>query len=199
MPKTPAGETRAKVHAFVCERILLGEPPSVREIADEFGFRSTATVREHLDALLDAGLLEHVAGKDRGYRIPGAFVPAMVPILGHVHAGALSEALEVVDGYVSVPADLAAQSFALKVVGESMAGIEIHDGDIVLVARDVPVKSGDVVVALVGEEATIKTFTKHKNRIILRAENPEYADIIPTASDPEFRILGRVFEVRRHL
>ena len=98
MPKTPAGETRAKVHDFVCKCILLGVPPSVREVRDHFGFKSTATAREHLDALVSARVLEQDPGKDRGYRIPGGFVPGMVPILGHVHAGLLSEAIEIAEG-----------------------------------------------------------------------------------------------------
>lgn len=199
MPKTPAGETRAKVHKFVCQRILLGEPPSVREVRDEFDFKSTATVREHLDALIDAGLLHHEPGKDRGYRIPGAFVPGMIPLLGRVHAGGLTEAVEFADGYVAVDANVAASSFALSVVGESMSGREIHDGDIVIVRSDEPVNQGDVVVALVGDEATVKTFSKRNNRIVLKAENPEYEDIVPDPQGAEFKILGRVVEVRRRL
>ena len=199
MPKTPPGETRAKVHDFVCRRILAGAPPSVREVQDEFGFKSTATVREHLDALVDAGVLEQDLRRDRGYRIPGAFAAGIVPILGRVQAGSLAAAIELADGYVAVPAGLAATSFALTVVGESMAGREIHDGDIVLVERDARIKSGDVVVALLGDEATIKTYIKRANRVVLRAENPAYADIVPDPTGPECRILGRVFEVRRRL
>ncbi len=199
MPKTPPGETRAKVHDFVCKRILLGEPPSVREVRDEFGFKSTATVREHLDGLIDSGLLEQEVGKDRGYRIPGAFVPGMVPLLGRVQAGSLTEAIELAEGYIPVRAESAETSFALTVSGESMAGREINDGDIVLIQRDAPIKQGDVVVALIGDEATIKTFKQVKNRIILKAENPDYPDIVPDPGDAEFRILGRVYEVRRRL
>ena len=199
MAKTPPGETRAKVHEFVLRRILDGAPPSVREVQEEFGFRSTATVREHLDALVEAGTLEQESGRDRGYRVPGGFVPGMVPILGHVHAGSLSAAIETAEGYVPVRAALASRSFALRVAGESMADREIHDGDIVLVQRDAPIRSGDIVVALIGDEATLKTYRKIGRRIVLEAANPAYADIEPTSSGPLFRILGRVFEVRRAL
>jgi repressor LexA len=199
MPKTRAGETRAKVLDFVFTRILSGEPPSVREVSEEFGFRSTATAREHLDALVDSGELTQKPGKDRGYRIPGAFVPAMIPILGKVQAGSLNEAIESAAGYVPVDPKFAATSFALTVSGESMAGREIHDGDIIVVQTDVRVKHGDVVVALIGEEATVKTFHKDKNRIILKAENPDYEDIVPSSEAGEFKILGRVTEVRRQL
>jgi repressor LexA len=199
MPKTPPGETRARLRDFVLGRILAGAPPSVREVQDHFGFRSTATVREHLDALVAASELEQESGRDRGYRIPGGFVPGMVPIVGRVYAGALHEALESAEGYVPVRADRAARSFALRVVGESMAGREIHDGDIVLVDRDARPHSGDIVVALIGDEATIKTLRKQGRRIVLEAANPAYTDIVPDADAGEFRILGRVYEIRRTL
>ncbi|MGE0483490.1 MAG: transcriptional repressor LexA [Gammaproteobacteria bacterium] len=199
MHRTPAGETRGKVHDFVSRRILRGSPPSVREVQEAFGFRSTATARQHLDALVEAGALERDPGRDRGYRLPGACESGMAPVLGRVQAGNLTEAIELAEGYVPVDAKRAESSFALVVVGESMAGREIHDGDIVLVQRGASVKPGDVVVALVGDEATIKTFTKVGRRIVLRAENPDYADIVPTPDGPEFRILGRVYEIRRQL
>jgi len=199
MPRTPSGETRAKIHDYVCERILLGSPPSIREVQQRFGFKSTATVREHLNALVNSGALEQESGKDRGYRVPGAFVPAVVPILGQVRAGSLAEAIELADGYVAVQAEVAETTFALRVIGESMSGIDIHDGDIVLVDRASRISPGDVVVARVGDEATIKTFRRDKNRIILHAENPDFQDIVPDRSGPDFEILGRVYEVRRQL
>ena len=199
MPKTPPGETRARLRDFVLGRILGGTPPSVREVQDHFGFRSTATVREHLEALVEAGELEQESGRDRGYRIPGAFLPGMVPVLGRVHAGALNAALENAEGYVAVRAERAQRSFALRVVGESMAGREIHDGDIVLVDRDARISPGDIVVALIDDQATIKTFRKQGRRIVLEAANPAFSDIVPDPGNPDFRILGRVFEVRREL
>lgn len=199
MPKTPPGETRARVRDFVLARILVGTPPSVREVQDHFGFRSTATVREHLDALVDAGELEQHSGRDRGYRIPGAFLPGMVPILGRVQAGALNAALENAEGYVAVRAERAQRCFALRVAGESMAGREIHDGDIVLVDRDARISPGDIVVALIDDEATIKTLRKDGRRIVLEAANPAFKDIVPDPQQGEFRILGRVCEIRREV
>lgn len=199
MPKTPPGETRGKVLHFVRRRLLLGRPPSIREVQEEFGFRSSATARQHLDALVELGALLHDVGQDRGYRLPGVDIAGQIPILGHVQAGALNHAVETADGYVPVDARYVESCFALTVRGESMSGREIHDGDVVLVERDVPIRSGDVVVALVGEEATIKTYRKNGSTIILEAENPDYDNIIPSAQGPEFRLLGRVFEVRKRL
>jgi len=199
MPKTRTGETRAKLHAYVCECILRGEPPSVREVQDEFGFKSTATVREHLDGLVEAGLLERVSGKDRGYRLPGAPVPGLVPLLGRVQAGSLTEAIESADGYVPLDGRLAVDCFALTVRGESMAGREIHDGDLVLVRIGAEIRHGDVVVAMIGEDATVKTYCERRGRVVLKAENPDYEDIVPDPEGDDFRILGRVFEIRRQL
>lgn len=198
MPKTPPGATRARIREFVHARILAGAPPSVREVQEAFGFRSTATVREHLDALVDTGLLAQEPGRDRGYRIPGATPPVLIPLVGRVQAGALSLAVEDARGFVPVEPAHAAHTFALTVVGESMAGREIHDGDIVLVRTDLPVREGDVVVALVGDEATLKTFRRDGRRVVLQAANPDYADIVP-ATHADFRLLGRVVEVRRRL
>lgn len=199
MPKTRAGATRARVHAFVCQQILLGTPPSVREVQDEFGFRSSATGREHLAALVEAGALEQEPGRDRGYRLPGAFTPGMVPILGKVQAGSLTEAIEHAHGYVAIEAQHAESAFALIVAGESMSGRQIHDGDIVLVDRDARIRAGDVVVARVGDDATVKTYTKVRGQLVLKAENPDFADIIPAREGLECEILGRVYEVRRRL
>lgn len=199
MPKTPPGATRARIRDFVLTRVLAGAPPSVREVQEAFGFRSTATVREHLDALVAGGELDQESGRDRGYRLPGGFQPGLVPILGRVHAGALHEALADAQGYVAVPAERAARCFALRVAGESMAGREIHDGDIVLVERHAPLRSGDIVVALIGDEATLKTYRRVGRRVVLEAANPAYADIEPDADGAEFSILGRVIEVRRAL
>lgn len=199
MPKTPSGETRAKIHAYVCERIFNGSPPSIREVQHRFGFKSSATVREHLGALVDSGALAQESGRDRGFRVPGAFLPGVVPILGRVQAGSLVEAIELADGYVAVPAQAAQTSFALRVVGESMSGIGIYEGDIVLVDSAIEVNTGDVVVARVGEETTVKTFRRQKNRIMLCAENPDFRDIEPDPNGPDFELLGRVYEVRRNL
>ena len=199
MPKSPPGESRARVRDYVLERLLAGAPPSVREVQDAFGFRSTATAREHLDALVASGELEQDSGRDRGYRLPGGFQPGLIPILGRVHAGSLHEAVTHADGYLPVRADLAPRCFALRVAGESMAGREIHDGDLLVVERTAQARSGDIVVALVGDEATVKTLRRVGRRVLLEAANPDYADIDPASHGLDCRILGRVIEVRRAL
>src|ERR1700755_739160 len=102
MPRTPAGETRESVYRFVCERLLAGQPPTLREIQQEFGFRAVETAREHMLGLVSEGRLAKDAGSARGYRLPekpgaggGLTTPSrLVPLLGRVQAGALTTAVE---------------------------------------------------------------------------------------------------------
>ena len=97
MGRTPAGETRSKVFRFVRDRLAEGHPPTVRDVMEAFGFRSPQTAREHLDALVEDGLLEKEPGLARGLRLPGRRGEAptvLVPLLGRVPAGPLDAAIE---------------------------------------------------------------------------------------------------------
>ncbi len=199
MARTIRGVTRTKILKFMRARIRAGMSPSIREVQDAFSFRSTATVREHLAALVAAGTLAQEPGRDRGFRLPGAKPPVLIPILGRVQAGPLTEALEDPLGYIPAESALIDQAFALRVSGESMRGREIHDGDTVLVYRNALIRHGDIVVARIGDEATLKTYQIRSGRVVLKAENPDFPDIIPVMDDLTFEILGRVFEVRRSL
>jgi repressor LexA len=119
-----------------------------------------------------------------------------VPILGRVQAGALSTAVEDLEGYV--PAETTSDDlFALRVRGESMIGAGIFEGDLVLVRRQEAAHSGEIVVALVEDEATVKRLRLRNRRIELHPENPAFPVIVPPRG--ECRILGRVIEVRRAL
>lgn len=200
MGKTPPGETRDKVFRFVRERLHEGRPPTIREVQEAFGFRSPMTAREHLEGLVAEGKLAKAAGLARGYRLPEgeAGIPRMIPLLGRVPAGPLDAAIEDLEGYVPVEARRAAgELFGLRVRGDSMSGIGILAGDIVVVRRQERAEAGDVVVALVGDEATVKRWRVRRGRVELHAENPRYEPIVP---DPrELRVLGKVVEVRRYL
>jgi len=123
----------------------------------------------------------------------------LVPRLGRVQAGALSEAIEDPDGYLPV-ADMSADAelFALTVRGESMTDAGILPGDTVVVRRQETARDGEIVVALVGDEATVKRLRLQKGRVELHPENAAFAPIIPDA-EAEVRILGKVVEVRRRL
>jgi repressor LexA len=201
-PKTPPGQTRRQVLRFVRERLLAGRPPTVREVQEAFRFRSVQSAREHLEALVAAGKLVKEGGIARGYRLPSTPAlgsTALVPLLGRVQAGDLTAAIEEPDGgYLSVQIpSLDEGFFALRVRGESMTGAGILPGDVVVVRRQPTAASGEIVVALVGEEATVKRLRKVRGHAELHPANPEFAPIVPPPG--ELAILGVVIEVRRYL
>jgi repressor LexA len=200
-PKTPPGQTRGQIFVFVRERLLSGRPPTVREVQSAFGFRSVQSARAHLEALVAEGRLAKRPGKARGYRLPersGAAPPAFVPLLGQVQAGALTEAVEDPEGYLAVQGHRSAENlFGLRVRGESMVGAGILPGDLVIVRRQPSADNGDIVVALIEGEATVKRLKLKNGRVALHPENPDFQPIVP---DPDKLILlGKVIEVRRYL
>jgi repressor LexA len=201
MAYTPEGETREKVLGFVRERILAGHPPTVREVQKAFGFRAVETARRHLENLIGEGRLRRETGKARGYRLPERLgvlgPPGLIPLLGRVQAGPLTTAIQEVEGYVPVQAKEAGDLFALRVRGESMTGAGILPGDIAIVRRQPTAASGEIVVALVGEEATVKRLRLRRGRVELHAENPDFPPITPKPD--EVVILGKVTEIRRYL
>ena len=198
MGRTPPGETRQKVLEFVRERILAGRPPTVREVQDAFGFRAVQTARRHLERLVAEGRLVVERGKARGYRLPGDPSPTvLVPLLGRVPAGSLDTAVEDLEGYLPVQAAAGADLFALRVRGESMTGAGILPGDLVIVRRQPFARDGEIVVARVGDEATVKRLRTRGGRVELLPENPAFEPIVPEPGAVE--ILGKVIEVRRRL
>ena len=205
MGRTPQGETREQIFAFVRDRLLAGRPPTVREVQAAFGFRAVQSARAHLERLVEQGRLAVDRGRSRGYRLPeraGGGPPRtrLVPLLGRVPAGVLDEAVEDPDGYLPVDARGPASDelFALRVRGESMVGAGILPGDTVIVRRQPTARTGDIVVALVDHDATVKTFvSRGDGRVTLRPENSAFD---PIELDAEaVVILGRVIEVRRTL
>jgi repressor LexA len=200
MGRTPPGQTRARVFRFVREQLLAGSPPTVREVQRAFGFRSVETAREHLEALVREGRLAKRGGRARGYRLAAAAGPApvLVPLLGRVPAGALDAAVEDPEGYLPVRSRRSGgELFALRVRGESMTGAGILSGDVVIVRRQRTARSGEIVVALVGDEATVKRLYLRGKRVELHAEHPDFEPIVP---DPrELRLLGKVVELQRRL
>lgn len=199
MGRTPPGETRERVLAYVRERLVAGAPPTVREVQAAFGFRSVGTAREHLDALVDAGRLAkgegRVGKRHRGLRLPGRSQPrsALVPLLGVVQAGALTEAIQEATDHLVVESRFpAGELFALRVRGDSMVP-EILADDVLIVRRQPRAENGDVVVALVDNEATVKRLRLVRGRAELHATNPAFAPIVPET----LTVLGRVVELRR--
>ncbi len=200
MGKTPAGQTRERIYRFVRKSLLGGRPPTVREVQEAFGFRAVQTAREHLEALVEEGKLSKRPGRSRGYSLPDLAPVGIlnVPVLGRVQAGALSSAVEDHDGYLPVESSREGDElFALRVRGESMTGAGILPGDLVIVRSQSFASPGDIVVALVEDEATVKRFRVHRGRVELHPENPHFDPIVPPSE--KLKILGKVIEVRRIL
>ncbi len=200
-PRTPKGQTRERIYQFVRKCLLQGLPPTVREVRDAFGFKAIETAREHLETLVREGRLAKQPGKARGYSLPAGTrydpVTIAIPLLGRVQAGQLTTAVEDVEGYIPVQTRGSGELFALTVRGESMTGAGIMPGDIAVVRHQPTADPGDIVVALVGDEATVKRLRFNEGTIELHPDNPDFQPIIPDPS--ELVILGKVIEIRRYM
>ena len=186
-----------------------GYPPSVREIGEAVGLSSPSTVHAHLAALQDKGYLRRDPSKPRAIEVTlepstGADVDRRpvrhVPLLGDVAAGTGVLAVEQVEELMPVPEDLTGDGelFMLRVRGESMIDAGIFDGDFVVVRVQPSAEPGDVVVAgIPGEEATVKTFLRKRNKIVLRPANDTMEDLVFDASD--VRIYGKVVTLLRRI
>ena len=161
-----------------------GYAPSVRDIGASLGIKSTSSVHLYLHNLESKGFIEQDAGKKRTLRIcaPFAKVFGRVPLLGSITAGSPILAVENFDGYVDLPWNSSKYSdselFALKVKGESMINAGIFDGDIVIVHKTSYADNGQIAVALIEDEATVKTFYKEDGHFRLQPENKTMAPII---------------------
>ncbi|MBV8197494.1 MAG: transcriptional repressor LexA [Candidatus Eremiobacteraeota bacterium] len=198
----PATERQQRIlHAIRDFTSEHGYPPSVREIGERVGLSSSSTIHAHLKALERRGLLARDPTKPRALRPSGASaVPDVVvlPVLGRVAAGVPITAQEDVEGAFVVAADFVprgSDSFMLRVKGDSMVGAAILDGDLIVVRPQRTANNGEIVVAMLDGEATVKRFYRESERIRLQPENEAMAPIY--ASDVE--IVGRVEAVVRRL
>lgn len=193
----PISESQRKIYEYLVEQSKEGVTPSVREICTAVGLRSTSSVQANLDALEAAGYIERPPMLKRVIRICGmAENVAQVPLLGTVTAGQPILAVEEIEGYLPF-SQLGApdkELFALHVRGESMINAGIMDGDIVIVERTPYARNGEIVVALIEDEATVKRFYRENGHFRLQPENdtmaPIYAD--------ELLILGKVIASYRY-
>jgi repressor LexA len=180
-----------------------GIPPTMREIGEKFGIRSTNGVEGHLAALERGGLIRRERGKSRGILLRSGPRPgASVPLLGRVAAGQPVLSPENREGEINIDLHLfslrsANSIFALKVKGESMRDAHILDGDIVIVRARNSAQNGDIVVALWEGEATVKRFFKEKDRVRLQPENSSLKPIFVEGG--ELLILGTVAGVLRRV
>jgi repressor LexA len=186
------------ITAFTAEH---GYPPSVREIGERVGLSSSSTIHAHLKALERRGLISRDPTKPRALRPTGARnLPEalVVPVLGRVAAGVPIAAQEDVEEEFVLPSGFvprASEAFMLKVQGDSMVDAAILDGDLILVRSQPSAENGEIVVAMIEGEATVKRFYREAGRVRLQPENQTMAPIY--ASDVE--IVGRVQAVVRRL
>ncbi len=182
-----------------------GYPPTVRDIGKAVGLASSSTVHAHLANLEKAGLLRRDPSKPRALElldkaadaVKAVVGPTGLPLIGHVAAGQPILAEENVEDYVPVPAIAGGDEgeYVLRVRGDSMKNVGIMEGDFVVVRPQDTAADGEIVVALVGEEATVKRFYKEADHVRLQPENDELEPI----RSRDVRVLGRVVGVFRRV
>ncbi len=184
------------VFNYIKSRLSDGMSPSVREIMDAMGFKSTSTAHRYIETLVREGLIEKTGNLNRTLRLPNSGTTS-VPVMGTVTAGQPITAIQDITGYIGfeAPGVNPQELFALKIRGESMINVGILDGDIVIVKRDNYAENGDIVVAFIGhEDATVKTFYKERGHFRLQPENDTMEPIIVD----EVEILGKVIGLKRY-
>ena len=204
MAKGKITAKQQEILEYLKEEILKkGYPPTVREICQAVHLKSTSSVHAHLETLEKLGLIERDPTKPRAIEICDDSFQMVrremvsLPVVGTVAAGQPILAQQNIDSYFPVPAEFVpgGESFVLKVKGDSMINAGIFDGDQIFVKCCNTASNGDIVVALVDDSATVKTFYKEKDHIRLQPENDSMDPILVT----ECAILGKVFGVFRIL
>lgn len=193
---------QAEILEYIKQEILKkGYPPAVREICEAVHLKSTSSVHSHLETLERNGYIRRDPTKPRAIEIIdenfnlGRREVVNMPIVGTVAAGSPILAVENIENYFPVPAEYVPnkETFMLVVKGDSMINVGIYDGDKVMVQKQPTANNGDIVVALVDDSATVKTYYKEKDFYRLQPENDTMEPIILK----ELTILGKVFGVFR--
>ena len=194
-------DKQTEIYEVIKQHILdKGYPPSVREICENVGLRSTSTVHGHLERLEKKGLIRRDPTKPRAIELvkDSVFKKEIIdiPIIGKITAGEPILAFENVEDTFSVPLNFVKNTnelFMLNVSGESMIEAGIHDGDLAIIEKSNYAQNGDIVVALIENEATLKRFFKEKNHIRLQPENKTMDPIIV----PDCKIIGKLVGLYR--
>ena len=180
------------VRRFIVSELRAGRPcPTHREISSHFGFASSYAAACHVNALITKGILVAERGKARALQLaevfPGVRRPltAEIPLFGSIPAGFAEDKSQEPDGCVVV--DISSigfkptrNTFCVRVVGDSMTGRCICDGDIVILEHGVDPRNGEIVAALIDRKTTLKTFVERAGKRFLKAENPKYPNLVPS-------------------
>ena len=207
MPK-PLTERQQAIYDFIAETIRSrGAPPTIREIMQVFDINSTNGVRTTLAALEKKGHIRRHARLSRGIELVDYVEPETlsadmreVPLIGRVAAGAPILATQNIESTLNIDKSLVPASgalFALRVHGESMRNAGILDGDVVLARQQENAERGDIVVALIGEEATVKRYAPDSDGIRLLPENDAFKPIVVSPETDDFSIAGKVVGLMR--
>lgn len=202
MSSTNLNAQEQRVLDYIKEQIRdTGYPPSVREICAALGFKSTSSAHQYISRLADKGYISKKDLKTRAIRVVGAESTIAIPIVGKVAAGEPILAQENVEDYLSIGESFFTQdalkndNFILRVQGESMINAGINDGDYIIVTKQETARNGQIVVAMIEGEATVKTFYKESNYIRLQPENDTMEPIIVK----DVQILGKVVGLVRKM
>lgn len=188
MSRPTLTDKQNSVYSFLVKALGSGIPPTVREICKETKIKSTSTVHAILNFLEENGYIERDQRNSRSIRIVGAVNTAQVPVIGRVTAGQPILAVEEIEDYIPFATNDSKGLFALRVVGYSMRDVGIMDGDIVIADKDAYTKSGDIVIGMDGDEATVKRLLIQNGKVIFMPENPDFSPIYP--ENPS--VLGKV-------
>lgn len=173
-----------------------GKPPTIREIASWFGFKSTGTVRDYLNILIKKGYIKKTPKKSRAIEL-AKNIALRIPVIGSIHAGMPNLAYEEINEYLTIEDFLpntGQDIFALRIQGDSMIDKQIFEGDLAIVKKQALADDGNIVVALIDDEATVKILRKDNKTLYLEPANKNYALI-----RKEFKIIGKVIAtIRRH-
>lgn len=178
-----------------------GYPPSIREICAALNFRSTSSVHQYIARLAEKGYIDKGDLKTRAIKIVGDEPTISIPIVGKVAAGEPILAQENIEDYFSIgesffsQSDLKNETFVLKVQGESMINAGINNGDYIIVSKENTARNGQIVVAMIDGNATVKTFYKEKDYVRLQPENDTMEPIIVK----DVQIVGKVVGLFRKI
>lgn len=203
--RIPLTDRQREIYEFIRARIQTeGRPPTVREVGEQFEIRSTNGVRDVLVVLERKGYIHRTPLLSRAIELTEEMTPVNVesiPIVGRVAAGLPLLAVENIDGHVAVDRSFLPRGevFSLRVTGDSMRDEGIKDGDLVLVKKQDAANRGDIVVAVIGEEATVKKFYPERSRVRLEPANEAFGPIIVDRNAPGFFIAGIVVGLLRRL
>lgn len=197
-------ERKREIYNFIREEITgRGRPPTIREIGNRFNISSTNGVRYFLEKLESDGLIKRLSNTARGISLAGRESlgrARSLPILGRVPAGEPEYGEEFIEGHILVDERIVRGKdvFAVRVHGDSMIGAGIHDGDIAVVKKNPDPPSGEIVIALIDDEVTLKRLVKRGDSVILKPENDRYEDmVISKMKDREINILGTLEAIVR--